>query len=47
MTKNELRFYAKRRERIFRLAKTLSQADIARRLGMKRQRVQQILKNGS
>lgn len=44
MTKNELKRYALRRAKIFKLAKRLRQADIARKLGMTPQRVQQILK---
>jgi transcriptional regulator with XRE-family HTH domain len=47
MTKNEMRLYRQRRIKIIKLAKTLSQAEIARRLGMKRQRVHQIIRNGS
>jgi len=47
MTKNELRKYARRRDKILKLAKTLRQADIARLLGMTPQRVQQIVKAGN
>ena len=45
MTKREMATYRRRRERILRMAKQFSQAEIARRLGMKRQRVQQIIAN--
>ena len=47
MTKQEMAFFRRRRERIKRmLARGISQAEIARRLGMKnRQRVNQIVNN--
>ena len=43
MTKAEMALYRRRRKRILRMAKRISQAEIARRLGMKRQRVNQII----
>jgi len=43
MTKSEMKQFAKRRLKIARwLSKGISQAEIARRLGVKRQRIQQI-----
>ena len=44
MTKREMAIYARRREKILRLnRKGISQAEIARKFGMKRQRVNQII----
>ena len=46
MTKREMVEYRRRRRKILRMHRTLSQAEIARRLNMKRQRVHQII-NGN
>ena len=46
MTKREMARYAKRRAKIIKLARTLPQSTIARMLGMKRQRIHQIINNG-
>lgn len=44
MTKNEMRRYAARRTKILKMLKTLTQTEVAKKLGMKRQRVHQIAK---
>jgi DNA-directed RNA polymerase specialized sigma subunit len=43
MTKRELLFYRRRREKILRMAKVMNQAEIARRLKLSTQRVSQII----